>query len=399
VIADYGAYGGTRTFLLKLLKLHQRRQIITALLIESRQADPEILRLCEQAQVEVFIVRNRGKHFTRAYLSALHDIAATWKAFRSFRPDLIVVSSGAVYEGLGVLAFSAPVLFVTHAYLPATARSRRAAGMRLLVRLMCRSGRVRFVAVSQSAARGVVQCLGVPASSISVVYNSSREISRHGGLCDEQVLTVGHVVDYKNPAVWLETARRVIQQHPQVRFVWLGDGEQLEETRQAIRDLDLERQVVMPGYAANVDDYYSRSMAYFHPSRVESHGITVVEAMSHGLPCVTSNVGGLPESVVEGETGFTCDPDDVERFSARILELLGNPALRTRMGSAGRRRAQAVFSEQRQEEELLRLYRTLVSGWLPAVPGSAGYPAAGGEIAAQVGDQGAGEPRETGGWK
>jgi glycosyltransferase involved in cell wall biosynthesis len=361
VIAECGTYGGTRTFLLKLLKFHQRQRIETAVVLEARHADPEMLRICEQAQVEVIMVRNRARSFSRAYVSLLYDVAAYWRAFRSFRPDLIVVSSGAVYEMLGVLLFPAPVLFVMHSFLPPTVRSRRAAGMRLFVRLMCRARRIRFVSVSQSAARRVQKCLGVPTSYLSVVYNSSRDIT----VCQEPrqalVLTVGHVVAYKNPRVWLETARHVIRDQPQVRFVWLGDGEQLEEMCRAIGELDLGKRVIMPGYGPDVDDYYAQSMVYFHPSRVESHGITVVEAMAHGIPCVTSNTGGLPESVVDGETGFTCDPDDVEAFSAHLRALLQDPALRERMGSAARRRAEAVFSEARQEQEFMRLYRTLAS--------------------------------------
>jgi glycosyltransferase involved in cell wall biosynthesis len=374
IIPQYPAYGGTRTFFLKLLRIHQRHDLQTAVLLAEEYTDPVVLRLCADTGVEVFLAPRRGKLSSRAYFSLLHDLRAARTVLRSFRPDLIVVSSAGLFEMLGVLALPVPVLFVMHTSLPAAVRTRKTVGVRLFVRLMCRVRKNHFVSVSRSAARGLQEGIGVREGSLTVVYNSARAVSVSRAKKQEVVLTVGHITAYKNPGTWLEVARRVLAAHPTVRFVWLGDGDRLEEILGAVRDLGPERRIVLPGYSPDVHDYYAEAMIYFQPSRIESHGIGVVEAMAHGLPCVTSDVGGLPERMVGGETGFTCRPDDVGGFCAHIAELLDNPELRQSMGEASRQRARTLFSEERQEEEFLRLYRSLAPRAWPGEHAESGSP-------------------------
>ncbi|RPJ79763.1 MAG: glycosyltransferase [Alphaproteobacteria bacterium] len=114
------------------------------------------------------------------------------------------------------------------------------------------------------------------------------------------------------------------------------------------------------GYRKNLDSIYKRSTIYFQPSLLESHGISVIEAMAHGLPCVTSDIGGLPESVVNGETGFTCPPDDVDCFVSQIIKLLDDDKLRCKMGQSGKLRAKTLFSEDAQDKKMISLYTSLL---------------------------------------
>jgi glycosyltransferase involved in cell wall biosynthesis len=84
----------------------------------------------------------------------------------------------------------------------------------------------------------------------------------------------------------------------------------------------------------------------------ESGGIAVLEAMFHGLPCVTSDIGGLPESVINGLTGFTCQSNYIENFCMRMTTLLDSPNIRNGMDSAGKQRSKELFSEVIQEKSL-----------------------------------------------
>lgn len=81
--------------------------------------------------------------------------------------------------------------------------------------------------------------------------------------------------------------------------------------------------------------------------------------MSHGLPCVVADTGGLPESVVNFETGYVCPPTQPDNFTERILELLNDAVLRERMGSSGYKRVKKCFSEDIQENKILVLYNRL----------------------------------------
>jgi glycosyltransferase involved in cell wall biosynthesis len=82
--------------------------------------------------------------------------------------------------------------------------------------------------------------------------------------------------------------------------------------------------------------------------------------MASGLPVVATGVGCLPDLVVEGQTGFLVPPRDSDRLGARVLELLGNPVLREKMGRAGRERVEEKFDERAVVERLEWLYREIV---------------------------------------
>lgn len=361
IIPDYDKSGGTLNFLMKLLKFHQKQELETAVLIPERQIFAHVLKAFQAAQVRVYTAPGRGKLLYKPYCSLLYDLAFCWTAYWAFLPDLIVVSTGAFDLMLGVLAYPVPVIFAMHTYPPPEIGNKKRIGMRLFVRLMCCFAKNRFLTVSKFAANNIHKYLGVPTHSLKVVYNSYQDTKIEAGRHKpEMILTVGHVAWYKNPERWLEVAREVLANRPDVRFVWLGDGPSLDSLRQSVHDLGLEEHIALQGYSSCVDEYYAEAMIYFQPSLIESHGTAVVEAMAHGLPCVTSNAGGLPESVVEGETGFLCAPEDVDGLSSRLIELLDNPALREHLGRAGQRRARALFSETIQEQEIMDLYKTLL---------------------------------------
>ncbi len=89
---------------------------------------------------------------------------------------------------------------------------------------------------------------------------------------------------------------------------------------------------------------YARAAVVACPSHREGFGVACLEAMAHGRPVVASAVGGLLDLVVDGETGIHVPPGDVPALRAAIERLLADPALRRRMGEAGRRRAAERFS-------------------------------------------------------
>jgi glycosyltransferase involved in cell wall biosynthesis len=153
----------------------------------------------------------------------------------------------------------------------------------------------------------------------------------------------------------------VLQARPDVLFVWVGDGELLDSMRAEINALGLDDRIRFSGFVAEPSTWYETAQVYFQPSLRESHGIAVLEAMAHGLPCVVADTGGLPESVVDGETGYVCPPADSADFAGRITELLGDAALRESMGDAGRQRVEKCFSEELQEQKIMALYERLVN--------------------------------------
>jgi glycosyltransferase involved in cell wall biosynthesis len=101
---------------------------------------------------------------------------------------------------------------------------------------------------------------------------------------------------------------------------------------------------------------YERAAVVVCPSRREGFGVVCAEAMAHGRPVVASAVGGLRDLVVDGETGLLVPAGDVAALRAALERLLGDAALRARLGEAGRARARASLSWDRAVSLTLRAY-------------------------------------------
>ena len=177
------------------------------------------------------------------------------------------------------------------------------------------------------------------------------------------VITMGHVVAYKNPHLWLDVAKEVIRDRTtvDVKFLWAGDGPLLEECRSTVRQRGLSDVVQFVGPVGDAAEFLDMGDIYFQPSDMESQGISVLEAMRFGLPCVVTAVGGLPETVREGETGFVVPPGDVGGLASAIVALIRDSGLRHRLGHAGSRRHSANYSFSLWESRMRQLHEEMLT--------------------------------------
>jgi glycosyltransferase involved in cell wall biosynthesis len=106
--------------------------------------------------------------------------------------------------------------------------------------------------------------------------------------------------------------------------------------------------------------YLHKMDIFVVPSFQESFGVAAVEAAAAGLPVVASDVGGLPEVVIDGETGYLVPPADAHTLSQRLAQLIADPSLRRRMGKAGRVLVETHYNWKDNAAQMERLYRSLV---------------------------------------
>lgn len=356
IIPEYLNFGGTLTFLKRLLVIHKKNAIETSVLIQKNQQQNEIMRYFNEMNIKVYTGVNRGKLFGPSF-SMLYDIFFCLRTYKIFQPDLIVVSNGHPGYMSGILLFPAPVVFFMHSY----PRPNFHIFLRFLWGILTRLNN-HILTVSEYSRQQIRRYMLVPKCKIDVVYNSFKPVNINTDNVSKQriVLTIGHIVGYKNPDVWLDVAQKVIKKVPEVKFIWLGDGKLLAAMRYRVKSLGFEDHIHFKGYCDNVDRYYKKSMIYFQPSLIESHGISIIDAMSHGMPCICSNIGGIPESVVDGHSGYLLDPNDVEGFVEKINSLLQSPDLCRKFGNNGKVIAEKKFGAEVQENMIIDQYRKLL---------------------------------------
>ena len=145
--------------------------------------------------------------------------------------------------------------------------------------------------------------------------------------------------------------------------LWLvGDGPDRERVRDRVRDLDLTADVHFLGERIDLPAILRQADLFLLPSESESFGLAALEAMACGVPVVASRVGGVPEGVVDGETGVLAEVGDVTAMAAHVARLLGDQALRARFGQAARARAVGAFPLAASVARYEALYRRVLEG-------------------------------------
>ncbi len=143
------------------------------------------------------------------------------------------------------------------------------------------------------------------------------------------------------------------------KLVMIGDGPEKAEAEHLTRELQIERDVLFLGNQDCMEELLPLADVFLLPSSSESFGLVALEAMSAEVPVVASNVGGLPEVVEHGKTGYLHDPSHVAGFVTSVLRLLGNERERRAMGRRARRVARERFSVDEMVGRYMRVYDSL----------------------------------------
>ena len=170
---------------------------------------------------------------------------------------------------------------------------------------------------------------------------------------------VGALVDHKGHRDLIRAAAEVVREMADVRFVILGEGELRGALTELVKQLGLERNVLLPGFRPDVLSLLKTFDLFVMPSVTEGLGTSLLDAMACQRPIVASRVGGIPEVVADGDTGLLVPPRDPDALARGIRRLLTDPALAGRFARAGRTRVEQRFTTERMVAETLAVYERL----------------------------------------
>lgn len=172
-----------------------------------------------------------------------------------------------------------------------------------------------------------------------------------------RLLCVGRLVPDKGQRILLEALARLREGGPRIETTLVGDGPDRESLEQASKRLGLEQSTVFASALGHdrVQQLYLRSDIFCLPSFAEGLPVVLMEAMSHGLPVITTRIAGVSELVQDAVSGAIVALGRSDALAAAISELADDPALRTRLGIAGRKRVQSEYVVKRSADTLLRL--------------------------------------------
>jgi glycosyltransferase involved in cell wall biosynthesis len=321
------------------------------------------LRQAGRQGFEAFALRHDTPHVLRAIselTALLRELRADVLCCHGYKPDL-----------LGRVA-------ARRCRIPMVAVSRGWTGESLKIRLyewldrLCLRRADRVVCVSQAQANKVLKA-GVSPARVVVIRNAiegerfvrpdpAYREHLHDLLprrCERIVGAAGRLSPEKGFAVLVQAAVEVVREDPSVGFVLFGDGPLQEDLSRRIADAGLADRFVLAGFREDLDRFVPFFDLLALPSYTEGLPNVVLEAQAAAVPVVATAVGGTPEVIEDGVTGYLAPPGNAEVLADRILDLLVFEANRCRLGRHGQERVRREFTFAAQAEQYQRLFAEL----------------------------------------
>ena len=265
-----------------------------------------------------------------------------------------------------------PVVFTEHGrHFPDLPSRKRSVVNRLLLR-----SRDRLFGCGGAVRQALIDNEGLPADRVEVIYNgvdldvASRPAAGARGRIraefdfaarDFVVVQIARLHELKDHQTALQTIDIARKQIPELRLLIAGDGEHRSFIDRTIRERGLEEFVALAGTRSDIPELLAAADAFLLTSISEGIPLTIIEAMAARCPVISTAVGGIPEMVTGGESGFLTPARDPRALAAALITLHRDPLLRHSMGEAGERRARALFSLNGMLDSYRRVYREVLT--------------------------------------
>jgi len=227
----------------------------------------------------------------------------------------------------------------------------------------------KIIAVSGSERDLALEHRIVPNEKIVTLYNSidpgdyddheyvNRVPEKMNTKNDDIILgTVGRLYYQKDPITLIKSFKIINNHFPNTKLVFVGDGPMLEKCKKLINKLQLDDRIKLEGFQKNSKDYYKTFDIFVLSSHYEGLPYALLEAMIMGIPSVGTDVVGIKDLIIHGETGYLADEEDHIGLAKSVITLLENPDLLTLFSKNSKRMTQANFNFNRGIKEYEEFY-------------------------------------------
>jgi glycosyltransferase involved in cell wall biosynthesis len=334
--------------------------------------------VAEEADVDVLRLPGLSRD-----LSPIRDAVAAWRLARIIRrlePDIVhthTAKAGAIGRAATLLAVSGRRPVVVHTFHGHVLRGYFGRGGALLFRvieMMLARATDRLVAVSPEV-RDELVALGVaPMRKFSVIRlgieleprvafdGDTAEVRRRHAIPASKFVVgwFGRITAVKRTDDLLTMLTGLRERGVDALLLIVGDGDDRGRLEQRAHDLGIARSCLFLGYQEDVAPWYAVCDAVILTSAHEGTPVTIIEALAAGRPVVATRVGGIPDVVDEGETGFLVRHGDTHAMAERLEILARDPERRAAMGRKGRARMLERYAVERLVADVDALYRELL---------------------------------------
>lgn len=225
-------------------------------------------------------------------------------------------------------------------------------------------------AVSNALVEQTIEVIN-PDKTIETVYNfidervyqktDSNHLRQEYGILDHEKVVI-HVSNFRGVKRVQDVVASFakIQEAVPSKLLLVGDGPEMTPVCKLVSKLGLDDQVLFLGKQDKLEELYSLSDLLLLLSEKESFGLVLLEAMACGVPCIGTNIGGIPEVIIDGETGYICEFGNVDEVAEKSIQLLTDSAQHHAFSEAAMSLVESSFRSETITEEYLAIYRRIL---------------------------------------
>lgn len=174
-----------------------------------------------------------------------------------------------------------------------------------------------------------------------------------------RIIQIARLEKHKGQLDTLAVFNKIYKKNSDIKLILVGEGSVKSEILEKIEEYKLTDVVEMLGFRKDIKDLLNSSDIFLLPSYDEGLPLSILEAMSMGIPTISTKIAGIPEIITDGENGFLIEPGDLKDFELKLMELITNVTLREKFSQVGQETIRGMFSLKQMTEDTLKVIKNI----------------------------------------